>query len=160
MKNFRNYLIATLATIISIFTVGTVPCFASNNTDFEYKATMELQPGETIDIDDVISTLSTSSGVDQTFNIGSYHRGGDRSYSTSHLRFKVTITDTNGNATSDNVTITLKDYNMNTQSWTIAANGTTSIRNGISIVAGRLYYFTYTNSGSKTLKVHMVITPY
>ena len=125
-----------------------------------YEEEFILEPGDSISEDELSSGISTLATIDQTFTMTSYHRGADRTYSTSNLKYMITITDTNGNATSDKVTVSLKDYNSSTISYVVNADGSTFSKNAISIVAGRVYYFTYTNSGSSTLSVHMVITSY
>lgn len=125
-----------------------------------YEEEFILEPGDSINEDDINSAVSTLSTIDQTFTMGSYHRGADRTYSTSHLKFMITITDTSGNATSSTVSLGFQDYNGNSMGWLISADGSTFSKNAISIVAGRTYYFTYTNNGSQNLKVHMVITSY
>lgn len=125
-------------------------------TEFE----MEVQPGESVDLGSMLATTSTSSTIDQTFTMGSYHRGADRSYSDSHLRFAITITDTNGNPTSSTLSLGFQDYNGNSRGWLLNADGSTFSQNNISIVAGRVYYFTYYNNGSQTLRVNMVIISY
>ena len=102
---------------------------------------------------------STSTPVDNTFIMGSYHRGGDRAYATNKLYVMAIITDVNGNPVDNTVNITLHDYNGNTSIWVVPANGGTYITT-FSIVANRMYYFTYNRSGTdRDLKVHMIITP-
>lgn len=121
---------------------------------------MDVQPGESVDLGSMVTRAADAYDVDQTFTMGSYHRGGDRSYSGSHLRFMITITDTNGNATSSTLSLGFQDYNGNVMGWLLNANGSTFSKNNIPIVAGRVYYFTYTNNGSQNLRVHMVIDAY
>ncbi len=102
--------------------------------------------------------------LDQSFTMGASHRGGDRSYSGSKLRFSVTVTDQNGNAVDNWVAVELHDYNHASAitGTSVYANGGTTTISEISITPGRLYYFTYarTSGASRTLKVRMRITDY
>ena len=125
-----------------------------------YEEEFILGAGDSISADELNSAISTLSTIDQTFTMGSYHRGADRTYSTSNLRFMITITDTSGNATSSTLSLGFQDYNGNSRGWVLDADGSTYSQNNISIVAGRTYYFTYYNNGSVNLKVRMVITNY
>lgn len=169
MKNiFKRGSIFFLAMVIAVFSV--TPAMAAEtdnsqntklNTSYDvYVEEFILEPGESITEEDLAPAITTLSTINQTFTMGSYHRGADRTYSTSTLRFAITITDTSGKATSSTMSLALLDYNGNAKSWLLKANGTTYVQNNISIVAGRTYYFTYTNYGSVNLKVHMVITNY
>ena len=167
MKNIvKRVSMLIMALVMTVSTMTTVPVMtaepedtsASSVTENEY--VVDLEPGESVDLGSMLETASTNATIDQTFTMGSYHRGADRTYSTSHLRFMITITDTNGNATSSSLSLTFRDYNGNAISWLLDADGSTFSKNNIPIVPGRVYYFTYTNNGSQNLRVHMVITSY
>ncbi len=172
MKNiFKKGTIFFIAMIMAIFSVFPAMAAESNSlqdteiveTDAVYEIYEEefiLEAGETITEKDLNSAISTLSTIDQSFTIGSYHRGADRTYSGSNLRFMITITDTSGNATSSTVSVGFQDYNSHYMGWLFNADGSSYIKSGISIVSGRTYYFTYTNNGSVNLKIHMVITSY
>ena len=165
MKKIKQ-IIASMLTALTVVSMVASPVTAfaaeadvKNNSAVEFETT--VAPGESCSIpDEMISTFGTSTSVDNTFNIGSFHRGGDRAYSTSHLRFTINITDANGNAVSNKVTVALQDYNGNSSGWLIPANGLTQTHSNISIVPERMYFFTYSNPGAQTLRVHMIITPY
>lgn len=103
------------------------------------------------------SIMVLSDEVDQTFNMTTSHRGADRTFAGSNLRYVVTITDANGNAVDNTVVVKLNDYNSGTiHSLNAKANGT-SYGNDVPITPGRTYYFTYTKiSGTtRTLRVNM-----
>ena len=167
MKNIvKRVSMLIMALVMTVSTMATVPVMAAEPEDTsassvtENEYVVDLEPGESVDLGSMLETASTNATIDQTFTMGSYHRGADRTYSTSHLRFMITITDTNGNATSSSLSLTFRDYNGNAISWLLDADGSTFSKNNIPIVPGRVYYFTYTNNGSQNLRVHMVITSY
>lgn len=101
---------------------------------------------------------SVNALVDDTFTMGSTHRGADRTYSTSSLYVRAQITDTSGNAASGgSVTISLNDYNGNFTAWSVPANGKIYGKT-FYIVPGRMYYLTYVRvNTTKTLKLHIWI---
>ena len=157
MKNIvKRVSMLIMALVMTVSTMATVPVMAAEPEDTsassvtENEYVVDLEPGESVDL----------GSIDQTFTMGSYHRGADRTYSTSHLRFMITITDTNGNPTSSSLSLTFQDYNGNGMGWLLDADGSTYSQNNISIVAGRVYYFTYRNNGSQNLRVNMVIISY
>ena len=167
MKNIvKRVSMLIMALVMTVSTMATVPVMAAEPEDTsassvtENEYVVDLEPGESVDLGSMLETASTNATIDQTFTMGSYHRGADRTYSTSHLRFMITITDTNGNPTSSSLSLTFRDYNGNGMGWLLDADGSTFSKNNISIVPGRVYYFTYTNNGSQNLRVHMVITSY
>ena len=100
----------------------------------------------------------------QTFTVGYTNRGGDRTYSGNKLKFSVTVTDQNGNAVDNWVSVQLHDYNHidALTGISVYANGGTTTSSEISITPGRVYYFKYTRTSgaSRTLKVRMRITDY
>lgn len=120
----------------------------------------ELTPEATADGDYGIMPLS----LDQTFTMGSTHRGGDRTYSGNKLQISVKITDANGNAVDNRVSVQLHDYNHSYAlfSANVNADGGMKTESGISITPGRTYYFYYQvlSGASRTLKVRMIITDY
>ncbi len=171
MKNiFKKGTTLIMSLIMAFGVMSGVPVMAAEaqpsedtsieKTDAATEFEMEVQPGESVDLGDAISRAATAYEVDQTFTMGSYHRGADRSYSASHLRFMITITDTNGNPTSSTLSLGFQDYNGNSRGWLLDADGSTFSQNNMSIVSGRVYYFTYYNNGSTNLRVHMVIDAY
>lgn len=169
MKNIvKKVSTLIMALVMALSTMATVPVMAAEaqpadesvSTVSETEYVMDLAPGESVDLESMLETASTRSTIDQTFTMGSYHRGADRTYSTSHLRFIITITDTNGNPTSSTLSLGFQDYNGNSAGWLFNADGSTYSQNNISIVAGRVYYFTYYNNGSQNLRVNMVIISY
>lgn len=146
MKTIKRYLWALLAVVMVLTSVTAAPAFAAELSDDD------VQPV----VDEIAITSST---VNQTFTMGSYHRGGDRAYSTSHLYVCATITGSNGNAVNSTVDIVLKDYNGNEVDWFVPADGITHAK-VYNIVPGRVYYFEYYRSGiATTLSVHMIIDP-
>lgn len=167
MKNIvKRVSMLIMALVMTVSTMATVPVMAAEPEDTsassvtENEYVVDLEPGESVDLGSMLETASTNATIDQTFTMGSYHRGADRTYSTSHLRFMITITDTNGNPTSSSLSLTFQDYNGNGMGWLLDADGSTYSQNNISIVAGRVYYFTYRNNGSQNLRVNMVIISY
>ena len=167
MKNIvKRVSMLIMALVMTVSTMATVPVMAAEPEDTsassvtENEYVVDLEPGESVDLGSMLETASTNATIDQTFTMGSYHRGADRTYSNSHLRFMITITDTNGNPTSSTLSLTFRDYNGNAISWLLDADGSTFSKNNIPIVAGRVYYFTYTNNGSQNLQVNMVIISY
>lgn len=102
--------------------------------------------------------------IDQTFTMTSSHRGGDRTYSGNKLQFSVSITDANGNAVDNTVSVQLHDYNHSYAliSANVTANGSMKTESDISITPGRTYYFYYKvlSGASRTLKVRMIIRDY
>ena len=167
MKQIIKKVSMVIMAFVMVFSAtATAPALAAEPADVpttsvtETEYVVDLEPGESVDLGSMVSTASTSSPIDQTFTMGSYHRGADRTYSTSHLRFMITITDTNGNPASGTLSLTFQDYNGNSIGWLLDCDGSTYSQNNISIVSGRVYYFTYYNNGSQNLRIHMVITPY
>lgn len=102
--------------------------------------------------------------LDQSFTMTSSHRGGDRTYSGNYLQYSVTVTDTNGNAVDNTVSVKLYDYNHSyaLSNTSVKADGSTTTVRNVSITPGRVYYFKYarTSGASRTLKVRMRITDY
>ena len=167
MKNIvKKVSMLIMALVMTVSTMATVPVMAAEPEDTsassvtENEYVVDLEPGESVDLGSMLEPASTNETIDQTFTMGSYHRGADRTYSNSHLRFAITITDTNGNPTSSTLSLTFQDYNGNGMGWLLNADGSTFSKNNISIVPGRVYYFTYTNNGSQNLRVNMVIISY
>ena len=167
MKNIvKRVSMLIMALVMTVSTMATVPVMAAEPEDTsassvtENEYVVDLEPGESVDLGSMLEPASTNETIDQTFTMGSYHRGADRTYSNSHLRFMITITDTNGNPTSSTLSLTFQDYNGNGMGWLLDADGSTFSQNNIPIVAGRVYYFTYTNNGSQNLQVNMVIISY
>lgn len=147
----------TMPTYEVVELVGT-ECDADGNEMAVYE--FEVTPETIADGDYGIMPLS----LDQSFTMGYTHRGGDRTYSGNKLRFSATVTDQNGNAVDNWVSVQLYDYN-HTGALTgisVYANGGTTTSSEISITPGRVYYFKYTRTSgaSRTLKVHMRITDY
>lgn len=102
--------------------------------------------------------------IDQTFNMTSSHRGGDRTYSGNKLSISTEITGANGNAVDNTVSVQLHDYNHSYAlfSANLPADGRLRTYQDISITAGRTYYFYYKvlSGTSRTLKVRMIIQDY
>ena len=146
MKSIKRCLLTLLAVVMTLMSVNSVPAFAAELSNDD------VQPA----VDEIAITSST---VNQTFTMGSYHRGGDRAYSTNRLYVRVVITDANGNPVDNTVDIVLKNYNGNEVDWFVSADGNMHTKT-YNIVAGRVYYFEYYRSGTaRTLKVHMIIDP-
>lgn len=102
--------------------------------------------------------------IDQTFSMTTSHRGADRTYSGNYLQYSVTVTDVNGNAVDNIISVQLRDYN-HTYALTdtrVTADGFTVTKSQISITPGRVYYFKYvlTSGITRTLRVRMRITSY
>lgn len=105
-------------------------------------------------------TVNSITLVDNTWTFTNHHQGSNRSYGCTSIGFKVQITDSNGNAVSDRISIQLHDtVNGGTQYYTAYANGNLYYHNNISIIANRAYYFSYKNlsSSSRNIKIHMII---
>lgn len=102
--------------------------------------------------------------IDQSFTMTTSHRGGDRTYSGEYLRYSVTITDANGNAVDNTVSVQLWDYNHSyaLKETSVDADGMTVTKNGVDITPNRMYYFKYvlTYGTTRTLRVRMQITSY
>lgn len=140
----------TLTMIIGCF--GSTTAFAAEE---ELYQTLEFQ----LDADEGYIAVPASI-INQTFSMTTTHRGADRTYSASTLRFSVTITDSNGNACNSVVAVELHDYNQSTPISTaiIGADGGT-YGHTVPITPGRVYYFYYrkTAGDSRTLSVNMII---
>lgn len=102
--------------------------------------------------------------VDQTFTMTTSHRGADRTYSGNYLQYSVTVTDVNGNAVNNSISVQLWDYNHNypLMDTSVNADGFTVTKSQVSITSGRVYYFKYvlTSGTIRTLRVRMRITAY
>lgn len=167
----------TVLMIVSSMTVNTmaaeqgedVPDFdATELVSVEYNA--DGTRTEVYEFD--VMQVSTANGdygimplsVDQTFNMGSSHRGGDRTYAGNKLQFSVKITDANGNAVDNFVSVQLHDYNHSYAlvNSSVKADGRMKTESDISITPGRTYYFYYQvlSGASRTLKVRMIIRDY
>lgn len=176
LKKIATIFLAVLMTVSSM-TVNTmaaeqgedVPNFnAAELVSVEYNA--DGTRTEVYEFD--VMQLSTSSGdygimplsVDQSFNMGSSHRGGDRTYAGNKLQFSVKITDVNGNAVDNFVSVELHDYNHSYAlvNSNVKADGSMITVSDISITPGRTYYFYYkvSSGASRTLKVRMIIRDY
>ena len=110
-----------------------------------------------IDVTDAIKSVTL---VDQTWTWTNYHQGSNRSYNYSTIGFKAKISDSNGNAVGDTISVELHDTtNGATQYFTVYADNNWAYNNNISIVSGRQYYFYYDNlsSSTRSMKIRMVI---
>ena len=116
----------------------------------------------TPDMVDENGMVAISKGsIDQSWNFTHTHQGSNRTYSSSSISFSAKITDSNGNAVGDQISIDLKESNGVTHGhYTAYADGTWYGNNNIPIVSGDTYYFYYTNesSSSRTMKIRMIIT--
>lgn len=105
-------------------------------------------------------TITSTTLVNNTWTFRNHHQGSTRKYAYNTIGFKIQVTDSNGNAVSDRISIQLHDtVNGGTQYYTAYANGALYGYNNISIVANRNYYFCYDNLSSSTrmIKIHMII---
>lgn len=108
----------------------------------------------------VPTSITSTTLVDQTWTWTNYHQGSNRSYSYSTIGFKCQITDSNGNAVSDEISVELHDtVSGSVNYYTAYANGGWYGYGSISIVSGRQYYFYYDNlsSSTRSMKIRMVI---
>ncbi len=136
--------------LVAVIVFATIFTFVFSTTAM---ATTELAAN-------TISVFSTSDTIDNTFTMGSTHRGADRSYSTNKLYVRAIITDTNGNPVDNDVIISLNDYNGNTAMWKVSANGEVHGMTFNGLTPNHIYYFYYTRMGTaRDLKVRMIITP-
>lgn len=176
MKFFKNFIAVLMAMLLS---VGSVPMMAmaaevGDNTTKQFEA-VELveveydEDGRKTEVYEFDIVQEGEYGImpyslDQSFTMGSYHRGADRSYSGRKLQYSVTVTDVNGNAVDNMIAVDLHDYNHSygISGVNVKADGATITIPNISITPGRLYYFEYTriSGASRTLKVRMRITDY
>ena len=145
MKAFKRSMVALLSCMMAVVSSTTTAAFAANAIN---------DVDESLVVEE-LSTTSTSK-VDNTFIMGSYHRGGDRTYPTSELYVRAVVTDVNGNSVDNNVVISLSDYNGNETLWNVPSGGMSA--RTFSIVPGRMYYFEYYRNGTaRDLKIHMII---
>lgn len=105
-----------------------------------------------------------STTLDQSFNMTTSHRGADRKYPDNYLSYSITVTDVNGNAVNNTISVQLWDYNhgyalVDTR---VDADGSTTTLPRVSITANRTYYFKYvlTAGTTRTLRVRMQIYSY
>lgn len=109
-----------------------------------------------------IAVASTS--LDQSFNMTTSHRGADRTYPDDFLSYSITVTDVNGNAVDNTISVQLFDYNHSyaLKDTRVNADGSTTIIPRVSITANRVYYFKYflTAGTTRTLRVRMQIYSY
>ena len=160
MKTCMRIQVLILALILALTSFTTV-AFAAADTDEGYVVeTYDFQiTSEMVDENGQVA-IPFGLAVDQTFNMSSYHRGADRTYSGTELGYAVTITDANGNAVSDRVIVELHDYNSATAIKASSVNADGSLNYfTVPIVTNRVYYFVYSKvSGTtSTLRVHMRI---
>lgn len=169
MKNFKHLLAFTLTAIMGLSSFGTTASAAGNPDEipssnieenvYEFEVTPNM-----VTSDGIIALSTFSLDVDQTFTFSGSHRGGDRTYSGNKLRYAITITDANGNAVDNTVSISLYDYNHSyaLKYHNLKADGSTTVIYDVPITSGRTYYFKYarTSGTSRTLKVHMQIWSY
>ena len=105
-----------------------------------------------------------STSLDQTFNMTTSHRGADRSYPDNYLSYSITVTDVNGNAVDNTISVQLFDYNHSypLKDTRVDADGSTTTIPRVSITANRVYYFRYvlTYGTIRTLRVRMQIYSY
>ena len=118
----------------------------------------EISPSEN---GGTVSLMSTSN-VNDTFNVTGQHTGSSRIYSGNHIRYIITITDSNGNPADNILAVRLcrnGSIKRENQFW---ANGSTSIIQDIPVESGVPYYFEYLLAYGtvRTLKVHMIIESY
>lgn len=142
MKAMRKIQAIMLAIVIAVCSFS-VTAFAEEATPSEVKVTQVISA-------DGNGTVVMPTSINQTFNFTGYHRGADRSYSNSNLFFYIKVTDSNGTTPGDRIAVVLHDYNNNTQIFTAYADGTWYGYNLISVIPGKLYYFTYENLTSST----------
>lgn len=109
-----------------------------------------------------IAIASTS--LDQSFNMTTSHRGADRKYPDNYLSYSITVTDANGNAVDNTISVQLWDYNHSYAlvDSRVDADGSTSTISQVSITPNRTYYFKYvlTYGATRTLRVRMQIYSY
>ncbi len=179
MKSFKRLISALVAGTMMIcsFAIPTFACEAEENemlniaevVNVEYGENgetittyeMEITPEMAADGDYGIMPLAD---IDQTFTMTTSHRGADRTYSGNYLKYSVTVTDSNGNAVANTISVQLKDYNHSYPlvDSRVDADGSTNTFSKISITPGRVYYFYYvlTSGTTRTLRVRMQITSY
>lgn len=150
MKRFLSLALA----ILMVLCCASTRAYATKAEQVEvYTFEINADSGE------IILPRGVYNEIDQTFNMTTYHRGADRTYTGSNLRYSVTITDGNGNPVDNTVRVDLCDYNYGAISskWVPANGGTYG--EDVPIVSGRVYYFTYTKTAgtTRTLRVNMYI---
>lgn len=172
MKKITSFVLVATIVLCSIPT----GVFATEENSMETTATvttteMDLPEGaKIIDVIDITPgmvdnniipiTINSTTLVDNSWTFVHTHQGSNRSYPYNTIGFKVIITASNGSAVNDRISIELHDtVNSGVQYYTAYANGNWYVKNNISIVPNRNYYFFYRNLSSSTrnIKIHMVI---
>lgn len=176
MKFFKNFTVVLMAMLLSVESVPMMAMAAEvdDNTTKQFEAAelVEVEHDEDGRKTEVYEFDIVQEGeygimplsLDQSFTMGSYHRGADRSYSGSKLQYAVTVTDVNGYAVDNMISVELHDYNHSyaLSTLNVKADGSTVAIPNIPITPGSLYYFEYSriSGASRTLKVRMRITDY
>lgn len=166
MKLIKKVIAIALALTV-ILSMGSMPMltYAADVTDDCNQVEVIENDGEVIYDEEITidSTLASISSLDQTFTMTTYHRGADRKYTGNRLQYSITVTDANGNAVNNAISVRLYDYN---HSYALAdtqvdADGSRTTLT-VSITPNRTYYFKYvlTYGTTRTLKVRMQIKSY
>lgn len=160
MKNFKRFSSLMLVAIMMICSVSTTAFAAENNTLSESDTVMEFEI--TPEMVSRAAAVTPGNPVDNTFNVTGSHTGSRRTYYGNTLRYKITVTDTNGNPVGNILSVQL--YNSSNglinenQMWADGASYTYNI----SISYGSEYYFKYALAygDMRTLRIRMVIIAY
>lgn len=178
MKFFKR-LTATM--VAAIMTIGSTALQASavENEEIAVPAMAEIVDVQECEDGGIVTTYEmevtsemvaeggiavASTSLDQSFNMTTSHRGADRTYPDNYLSYSITVTDANGNAVDNIISVQLWDYNHNyaLKDTRVTANGSTTTIPQVSITANRTYYFKYvlTSGTVRTLRVRMQIYSY
>ena len=162
MNIFKRLTALLLVAIILVLSMNVFALAEERISETEVIGTYDFEIIADTDVNNSTVRASTSS-IDDTFNVYLEHQGSTRSYSTSNLKYTITITDVNGNAANNILAVQLFNSNgtkiLESQYW---ADGISYSLQNISISTSQSYYFKYVLAygTARTLKVHMVITNY
>ena len=178
MKVFKRTIATILASIMMICSTA-LQVSAIENEALTIPVTAELVDVQTAANGVTISTYEmevtpdmvseggiavASTSLDQSFNMTTSHRGADRTYPDNYLNYSITVTDANGNAVDNTISVQLWDYNHSyaLTDTRVKADGSTTIIRAVPITANRVYYFRYvlTAGTTRTLRVRMQIYSY
>lgn len=159
MKTFKRFSTLMLVAIMLICSVNTTAFAAENNTLPESGTVMEFEI--TPEMMSMAKPVTPSDPVNNEFYVTGEHTGSSRIYYGNILKYRIRITDTNGNPVDNMFSIKLYD-SSNTliredQMW---ANNGAYHEYEFPISYGQIYYFKYALAygNLRTVKIHMYIS--
>lgn len=168
-KNYRiRFITFCIISVLVILNFSTI-AFAKEKECEKLVSVNKLENGKTRTIyefevtpEEVDKDGIATYAIDSSFTMsGNYYRGADRKYDGDYLDYTMIITSSSSNATNNQVSIQLWDYNHNYSLHTniVRADGTAVTQFGVPIVSNRTYYFKYYLASGNTakLKIRMII---